>query len=99
MGGTCHLGPQLPAEFDDRNCQCRALGRVGTGAQLVKQYQASIIALLGNLHNVLHMRGERGQGLLNALLVANVRKYRLKGGNAAVVRHRNMQAALRHQGK
>ena len=83
--------------LDDGNGQGRALNGVGAGAQLIKQNQAVPVRLLQNGDNGLHVGGERGQALLNALLVADVRQHPLVHGHLAAIPHRDMQAALGHQ--
>ena len=99
MGGGGHIGAQCPAVLDQGNGQRRALGRVGTGAQFIKEHQGLSVALADDLHNVSHMRRKGGQGLLNGLLVADIGQHPVIKGNTAAVVRRNVHAALGHQGE
>ena len=99
MGGGHHTGAHFPAELDKGNGQGRALGRVGTGAQLVIEHQGSAVALGHHIHNGAHMAGEGGKALCDGLLVTDVGKNGVKGGKGAAVSCRHMEAALCHQGQ
>ena len=87
----------LAAELDDGNGQRRALGRVGSGAELIKQHKAVFVADLKNLYNILCMRRERGKRLLDGLFVADVGENLLVDIDRAAVVGRDMQAALGHE--
>ena len=97
MGGGHYPAAHFAAEFDDRHSQGCALRRIGAGAQLIKQYECSVIALVHYIHNGSHMAGESGKTLSNRLLIANIRQDRIEGGKPAAVTGRNMQTALSHQ--
>ena len=58
--------------FDDGNSQCRTLRRVGTGTKLVQKHQRVGHGKLKDAGDLLHMTGEGGQALLDALLIADV---------------------------
>ena len=90
---------ELSRAFDDRNGERRALGRVGAGAELVKQHQRAVAAGVQNPDDVRHVRRERGQALLDALLIADVRHDLVEHGQTAAVRGGDVQAALRHHGE
>ena len=87
----------LAAELDDGNGQRRTLGRVGSGAELIKQHKAVFVADLKNLYNILCMRRERGKRLLDGLLVADVSENLLVDVDRAAVVGRDMQAAFGHE--
>ena len=93
-GGQRALGAHV---LDDGDGECRALHRVGARPQLVEQDQAPVVRLLQYLHGVRHVRRERGQALLNALLVAHVRQYPREHLHRALIPRRDMQTALRHK--
>ena len=82
--------------LDDGDGQRRALGRVCARAELVKEQQRALVARLQHTHGVGHVRRERGQRLLDALLVADVGHDLVEHGHGAAVGTRDVQAALRH---
>ena len=83
--------------LDDGDGQRRALGRIRARAELVKEQQRALIARLQHTHGVGHVRRERGQRLLDALLVADVGHDLVEHGHGAAVGTRDVQAALRHR--
>ena len=97
MGGGGDQRPFGAGVLDDGDGQRRALHRVGTGSQLIKQDQAVVVRLPQNFHGVGHVGGEGGQALLNGLLVADVRQNPVKHPHGGATVGGNMQAALRHQ--
>ena len=86
----------LARVLDDGDGQRRALGRVRAGAELVEQQQRPVVALLEHAHGVRHVRRERGQRLLDALLIADVGHDLVEHRHGAAVGARDVQAALRH---
>ena len=86
----------LARVLDDGDGQRRALGRVRAGAELVEQQQRPVVALLEHAHGVRHVRRERGQRLLDALLIADVGHDLVEHRHGAAVGTRDVQAALRH---
>ena len=85
------------AEIQDRDGQGRALGRVGAGAQLIEEAQALAVDAAEDVHDGLHMGGEGGQTLLDALLVADVGKDIAEEGELAPVTCRNVESRHAHQ--
>ena len=78
------------------DCQRRALGGVGAGAQLVQQHQRAAAGNLQNSTDALHMTGEGRKALLNALLVADVHKVLVKMADGAALVRGDQKAVLRH---
>ena len=91
------LRAALPAELDQRDCQRRALGRVGARAELVQQDERFPVADADDLDDIFHMRREGGERLLDRLLIADVRQHQREHGNKAPVIGGDMQTAFRHQ--
>ena len=90
---------ELPRALDDGNGKRRALGGIRTGAELIEQDERAVAAGVQNSDDVGHMRRERRQALLDALLVADVRHDLVEHGQAAAVGGGNVQTALRHHGE
>ena len=99
VGGAGQAHPLAPQLLDDRFRQGGALYRVGARSQLVQQDQAAAVRHLENLNDVHHVGRKGGKGLLNALLVSDVRQNVLKHGDAASLPRRNHQAAHGHEGQ
>ena len=85
--------------LDDGDGERRALGRVGAGAELIEEDERAVVALIEDADDIRHVRGEGGEALLDALLIADVCHDLLEHGQARAVRCRNVQAALRHHGE
>ena len=83
--------------LQNRHGKRRALDGVCSRAELVEEKKRSVAALFEHVHDVHHVRREGGERLLDALLVADVRKDFIKYGNAAALCGGNVQAALRHK--
>ena len=83
--------------LDDRDGEGRALDRVGARAQLVEEDEGIAVRLVEDIDNGLHVRGEGGKALLDALLVADVGEDAGKDAHRAAVARRDVQSALRHQ--
>ena len=83
--------------LDDRDGEGRALDRVGARAQLVEKDEGIAVRLVEDIDNGLHVRGEGGKALLDALLVADVGEDAGKDAHRAAVARGNVQSALRHQ--
>ncbi len=86
----------MPRVFDYRNGKRRTLCGVCTRAELIKEQQRAVVALLEYADNIGHMSRKSGQALLNALLVADVSKNVREHRQVAAVRRRDMQPALAH---
>ena len=97
MGGRHHPAAHGPAKLNNGHGQSGALRRIRTGSQLIKENEGAAVALPGDIHNGPHVGREGGQGLLDGLLIANVRQNPIKGGQAAAISGGNVKAALRHQ--
>ena len=89
----------LAAELDERDRQCRALGRVRACTELIKKNERGVVADFENIHDVFHVRGKCRERLLNRLLVADISKNTVEDGNEASVVRRNVKAALCHEGE
>ena len=72
VGGGHDAHIHVVKEIDDGDGQGSTLGGVGTGTQLIEQYQAVGVGLLQDPHDVGHVGGEGTQVLLDALLIADV---------------------------
>ena len=83
--------------LDDRDGEGRALDRVGARAQLVEEDEGIAVRLVEDIDNGLHVRGEGGKALLDALLVADVGENAGEHAHRAAVARGNVQSALRHQ--
>ena len=90
-------GAHLTGVTDDRDGERRALDRVGTGAQLVEQHKVALTAAVHDGDDGLHVGGEGGQALLDALLVADVRVNMLEQANLGLLTRRDVQTARRHE--
>ena len=99
VGGGGHQGPHLPGAVDDGGGQGRALDGVGARPQLVKEDQGAVVRLLQDAHDVHHVGGEGGQALGDGLLVPHVGQHPVEHPDAAVVPHRDVEAALGHEGE
>ena len=97
MGGGGNFCALLMELLQNRHGERSAFDRVGARAQLVNQHKAVCIRLVQNADDVGHMRGESGEGLLNALLIPNIREHMCEDGNTALIRDRDHQTAHRHQ--
>ena len=83
----------------DRLRERRALIRVGACAELVEQNERLIVRFAQDADEVGHVRGERGQRLLDRLFVADVRKDLAEHRDLAALVRRNEHAGARHQRK
>ena len=99
MRGRGDHGAALSGVLYYRNGESRALGRIRTRAEFVKQQQRALVTLLEYADNIGHMRRKCGEALLYALLVAYVGHNMAEHGHVAAVRCRDMQPALIHCGK
>ena len=97
MRGRSNARAHLAGIADDGNRQCRALDRVGTRTQFIEQHEVALPAAVHNRHDGLHARRERGQALLDALLVTDIGVNMLKQADFRLFIRRNMQAACRHE--
>ena len=96
VGGRRDHGAAFAGVLDDGDGKRRALGGVGAGAQLVKQQERGVVALVQNAHDVRHMCRKGGEVLLNGLFIPDVRQNVAEDGQIAAVGCRNVQAALVH---
>ena len=92
-------GPDLSdmAEIEDGDGERRALGGVGAGSQLVKEAEALAVDPAEDVHDGLHVGGEGGQALLDALLVSDVGVDIPEEGELASVAGRDMEAGHAHE--
>ena len=86
-----------PRLLNDGDGQRRTLDRVGARAQLIEEDETAPVRLIEYLHDILHVRREGRQALLNALLVADIGQDRGEDAHLAAVVAGNVQPALRHQ--
>ena len=94
--GKC-ADPPYMAEIQDGDCQRRALGRVGSGTQLVKKTQTLPVDPAENIHDGLHMGRKGGKALLDALLITDVREDFTEEREFASITCRNMKTCHTHQ--
>ena len=97
MGGGRHKTAHGPDGLDNGGGQRRALHRVGARAQLVEENEGAVVRLLQNGDDVHHVGGEGGQGLVDGLLVADVRHDHGAHLDGGAVSGGDMQAALSHK--
>ena len=97
MRGCKRAHAAAQQSIQDRLCQRGTFSGVSTRAQLIKEHQVTVCDFTHDFHDVRHMRGERGQTLLNALLIADVSIHLLKYAQLSAKFSRHMQAALSHQ--
>ena len=97
MGRSGHAGAHLTGIADNGNRQSRTLNRVGTRTQFVEQHEVALPAAVHDGHDGLHVRGERGQALLDALLVTDIGVNMLKQADFRLLVRRDMQAAGSHE--
>ena len=91
------LRPLRACLLNDGDGKRRALDRVGARAQLIEENEAVGIRLVQDLHDILHVRRESRQALLNALLITDVGQDGGENAHGAAVVTGDMQPALRHQ--
>ena len=96
VGGS-HQQAALAAQlFQNADSQRSTLGGVGTGTQLVQQGQRTVPGQIQNAADALHVAGEGGKALLNALLVADIHKIFTEGADDAALMRWDQKAILRH---
>ena len=83
----------------NRRGKSRALGGVRTCAELIEEHQRILVRSLQNLHRVGHVRGEGTQGLLDALLIADIGVNFLEKAHLRARLRRHGKSCLRHDGK
>ena len=91
-GGRTTLD-QMPKD-DTR--QGRALLGICASAQLIQDHKRTRVGYLQDANDIGDMAAERAQGLLDRLLVANIRIHGREAGQLGAALHGNMQPALRH---
>ena len=84
-------------EIQHRHGQRRALRGICSRTELVEKTEAVGIRLLQDPHGIGHMRRERRQALLNALLVSDVRKNLLEHRQLRALEGRNEETGLAHK--
>ena len=99
MGGCDGGRPRKTQPFQNCNGQRRTFCRVCTCTQFVQQNQRVIAGLFHHFHNILHVRGEGGQALFDALFISDIRINLLEYGKLTGRKCRNMQPALGHHGQ
>ena len=96
VGGS-HQQAALAAQLlQDADSQRSTLGGVSTGPQFIQQGQRAVPGQLQNAADALHMAGEGGQALFDALLVADVYQVFPKAADNAALVCWNQEAVLRH---
>ena len=97
----CRHGPHADVQQpgQDALCQRRALRRVRSGPEFVKQHQIPRRHFPHDRNDVRHVPAEGGKALLNALLVSDVGKHLLENRQFRAHVRRNLQARLGHQRK
>ena len=83
----------------DGNCQCRTFRGIRSGSKLIEKHQGFPVCFFQKGYHVRHMRGERTQRLLDALLVSDICVHLMENGQFRAVIGRNMKPCLSHQGK
>ena len=99
VGGS-HQQHAAAAEFlDDGHGQRCTLSRVGTGTQLVQKNEGVRHSQFQNAGDLLHVAGEGGQALFDALFVADVHEELVKHADLTALVGGDQKAALRHGAK
>ena len=95
--GRRHQQAALAAQpFQNADSQRCALGGVGARTQLVQQGQGSVACQIQNAADALHVAGEGGQALLDALFVADIHEVFLKVADDAALMGGNQETVLGH---
>ena len=99
MGG--HEGGDAACEQvrEDGTRQGGALLRVRARAEFIQDHQRTLVGFLQDMDDVGDVAGEGGEGLLDGLLVADVRVDGGKAGQFRAGLGRDVQPALRHGGQ
>jgi len=97
VGGRKRCGLHRQQVLQDRHRQRRALGRVGARAQLVEQHQRSGRDVFQDLDDVRHVGRERGERLLDGLLVADVGEHFVEDCKLGAEVRGHTEARLCHQ--
>ena len=84
-------------EIQNGDGKCRSFCGIRAAPELVEQTQTVLVCTLQDIHNRGHMRGERGQALLDALLVTDVRIHLAEQGQFTVLSGRNVESCHSHQ--
>lgn len=94
MGGS-HQQYAAAAEFlDDGHGQRRTLSGVSTGPQLVQKNEGVWHSQFQNAGDLLHMTGEGGQALFDALFVADVHEKLVKHADLTALVGGDQKTAL-----
>ena len=99
VGGHHHQIPLLDEPVQHRHGYGSPFLWIGTASQLVQQHQALSVGMLQHLADVPHVAGKGGEGLVQGLLVSNVRKDTGAEGKGSTLRCWKWKAALIQQGK
>ena len=97
VGGGHQQGALLTQPFQNADGQRRALCRVGTGTKFVDQGQGIGAGQLQNTGDPLHMAGEGGQALFNALFIADIHQVFIKMADGTAFVRRDQEAVLGHR--
>ena len=89
----------LAYRFQNGNGKRRALDGVCSRAHFVEEDEASALDVCEHLHDMHHMRGERGKRLLNALFITDIREDIVENAHHRAVSHGDMKSRLGHDGK
>ena len=96
VGGRHQQHTTAAQLLDDGDCQRSTLGGVCACSQLVQQDQCAGHGQFQDACDLLHVAGEGGQALFDALLVADVHEELVKYADLAALVGRNKEAALCH---
>ena len=99
VGSHCRSDFSFQQCFDDSNGQRRPFRRVSTGTQFVEQHQRIVCHLIHDPHDICHVGRERRKALFNALFVPDISKNIVEYCQFGIVKGRDMQTRLPHQGK
>ena len=96
VGGS-HQQTALPAQlFQNTHRQRRAFCRISTGTQFVDQRKRAMPGALQNPADALHVTGESGKALLNALLVADIHQIFPEMADHTALMGGNQKSVLGH---
>ena len=96
MGGRHQQHTTAAQLLDDGDCQRSTLGGVCACSQFVQQDQCAGHGQFQDAGDLLHVAGEGGQALFDALLVADVHEKLVKYANLAALVGGNEETALCH---
>ena len=99
MRGRGAQAVQLAEFLQNGDGKRRTLHGVGARAKLIDENQCARLRTRQNAHDIDHVGGEGGEGLLDALLVPDIRPYSGEDTHAGIPPCGNVQTGLEHHGK